>query len=141
MPALSKVLDATDLFPSELLKDMIAARETGDGTLWLTADDDGEPCGFCVTSPEALAEGTWNMLAIAVLPDRQGTGIGKALVAHTETLLQQHNARILIVDTSGTPEFAATRRFYLRSGFDEEARIRDFWGPSDDKVVFWKAMR
>ena len=47
-------------------------------------------------------------------------------------------ARILIVETLGTDEFLQTREFYLKNGFDEEARIRDFYEDGGDKVVFWK---
>lgn len=28
--------------------------------------------------------------------------------------------------------------FYTRRGFVEEARIRDFYGPGDHRVTFWK---
>lgn len=29
---------------------------------------------------------------------------------------------------------------YEDQGYDEEARIRQFYGPEDDKVVFWKSL-
>jgi N-acetylglutamate synthase-like GNAT family acetyltransferase len=32
--------------------------------------------------PEELAEGAWNMRAIAVLPSKQGGGCGGAIVRH-----------------------------------------------------------
>jgi hypothetical protein len=47
---------------------------------------------------------------------------------------------VLIIETSGSDGYEATRRFYRNHGYDEEARIREFYGPSDDKVVFWKAL-
>ena len=41
----------------------------------------------------------------------------------------------------GTELFPAdTREFYHKSGYTEEARIRDFWAAGDDKIVFWKAL-
>jgi ribosomal protein S18 acetylase RimI-like enzyme len=49
-------------------------------------------------------------------------------------------ARVLIVETSSTDQYARTRTFYRKLGYDEEARIRQFYGPSDDKVVFWKSL-
>lgn len=48
--------------------------------------------------------------------------------------------RILLADTSGTEDFAATRGFYAAKGYTEEARIRDFWAAGDDKVTFRKAL-
>ncbi|MCR9163896.1 MAG: hypothetical protein ACE37F_22405 [Nannocystaceae bacterium] len=46
-------------------------------------------------------------------------------------------ARTLIVETSSTEQYASTRAFYASRGFAEEARIRQFYGPTDDKVVAW----
>lgn len=47
-------------------------------------------------------------------------------------------ARTLIVDTSSLDAYEQARAFYTRRGFVQEARIRDFYGPGDDKVTFWK---
>ena len=49
-------------------------------------------------------------------------------------------ARTLIVETSSLDDYDQARTFYNRRGFVEEARIRDFYGPGDDKVVFWKSL-
>lgn len=136
IPALQKVLDGTELFPSEMLPDMM----NGDGDIWLTAELDGRTLGFCYAAPEALTEATWNMVAIAVLPSAQGIGVGGALTAELEAELQRRSQATLIVDTSGTEAFAQTRAFYAKRGYIEEARIRDFWAPGDDKVIFWKSL-
>ena len=49
-------------------------------------------------------------------------------------------ARTLIVDTSSTDDYADSRAFYARRGFVEEARIRDYYGPDEHRVVFWKSL-
>lgn len=142
IPSLQQVADSTGLFPSDLLPDMINGflSEGDENSLWLTSEVDSRITGFCYAIEETFTDGTWNMLALAVLPDRQGNGIGRAIVATLEKLLRDKNSRVLIVDTSGTESFAGTRSFYQRCGYTEEARIRDFWGPGDDKIVFWKAL-
>lgn len=140
IPALQQVVDATGLFPGEMLPDMIAPAFAGDtAALWLTAHVESRAVGLCYTVPEELAEGTWNMLALAVHPDLQGKGIGAALVTAAEERLTNEGQRILIVETSGTDGFQATRGFYARMGYGAEARIRDFWADGDDKVIFRKA--
>jgi hypothetical protein len=48
--------------------------------------------------------------------------------------------RMLIVETSGSPDFERTRKFYIQCGYEEEARIRDFYATDDDKVVFRKVL-
>lgn len=141
VPALKEVLDQTGLFPGELLSDMLAPALSGESdAFWLTSHLNDVPVGLCYTVPEDLADGTWNMLALAVRPDMQGKGLGSALVKAAEQRLKAKTQRILIVDTSGTADFALTRKFYAQNGYEEEARIRDFWAAGDDKVIFRKAL-
>ena len=142
IPALQLVLHGTELFPSEVLPDMLSGFLSDDEgeSIWMTAEEDGIAIGFCFASSEAFTQGTWNMLAIAVLPAKQGDGVGGALVSALEKHLAEQGHRLLIVDTSGTDDFAQTREFYRKNGYTEEARIRDFWAAGDDKVVFWKAL-
>ncbi|QUJ77960.1 GNAT family N-acetyltransferase [Sulfitobacter albidus] len=134
-PALQTVLDLTALFPSDLLPAMI----DGSDALWLTCHA-AEPVGFCFAEPEPMTEGTWNMRAIAVLPAHQNSGAGTALTHALETRLRALGARLLIADTSGLPEFAATRAFYRARGYAEQSRIRGFWAPGDDKVTLTKSL-
>lgn len=136
------ILDATELFPGEMLPDMIEgylAGEAGDA-IWLTASSSEAVIGFCYAVPEQMAPGAWNMLAIAVAPDLQGAGTGSALVHALEKELRTRGARIVLAETSSDDSFAATRGFYAAKGYAEEARIRDFWGDGDDKITFWKAI-
>ena len=138
---LQAVVEQTGLFPSEMLPGLLAASLAEDGrALLLTCHLDGAAVGLCYAVPEDLADGTWNMRALAVRPDQQGKRLGTALVAAAEQHLKAKGQRILIVDTSGTDDFALTRKFYVKIGYEEEARIRDFWAEGDDKVVFRKAL-
>ncbi|MEP3279269.1 MAG: GNAT family N-acetyltransferase [Stappiaceae bacterium] len=140
--ALKNVLDGTELFPSEMLPDMVQGFLTGEtqDELWLTCEVDGTAIGFCYSALETLTDDTWNMLAIAVLPTMQGSGAGGAIVERLEDTLRARGGRILIADTSGTDAFTRTRAFYSNNGYAEEARIRDFWAAGDDKVVYWKSL-
>lgn len=142
IPALKLVLDGVELFPSELLPDMLSSflsnQECED--IWLSVVVDGEPIGFCYAIPEPLTDGTWNMLAIAVLRAKQGLGAGAAITNELEASLRKKGARVLIADTSGADAFESARAFYRKNGYSEEARIRDFWAAGDDKVVFWKRL-
>ena len=141
IPALQEVLDQTELFPSEMLPDMLLPFLSGGGAAhWLSCHQGGAAVGFCYLAPEALTDGTWNMVALAVRPDVQGQRLGSALVAEAEAQLRAQGQRVLIVDTSGTEDFALARKFYAQNGYDEEARIRDFWAAGDDKVIFRKAL-
>ncbi len=141
VPSLKEVLDRTGLFPSDMLSDMLTPALAGETeAFWLTYRHDGKAVGFCYTVAEELAEGTWNMLALAVHPEFQGKGFGTALVSAAEQHLRDKGERILLVVTSGSDDFALTRKFYAQNGYEEEARIRDFWAEGDDKVIFRKAL-
>ena len=138
LAALGAVLEGTKLFPPELLPEMFAGGDAAE--IWLSCEVDGVAVGFCYAVPEELAEGTWNMLALAVLPSQQKQKCGTQIVAALEAMLRERQARIVIADTSGTEAFARVRRFYQKNGYAEEARVRDFWAAGDDKIVFWKAL-
>ena len=142
IPDLRKVIVDTDLFPADMLPDMIDGflSDPGSSDLWLTCQEDGQVLGFCYAIPEELADGTWNMLAIAVLPRAQGRGCGGAIIRQLEAELKERRQRVLIAETSGTNEFGRASAFYRKNGYTEEARIRDFWAAGDDKIVFWKSL-
>ena len=141
--SLQAILDRTGLFPSEMLPDMLrtSLANPQNRELWLTCESDGEIIGFCYAAAEAITDGTWNMLAIAVHPDRQGSGAGTAMAAALESRLRELGQRLLIADTSGTSSYSRTRQFYRNNGYLQEAVIRDFWGEGDDKVTFWKSLQ
>lgn len=106
---------------------------------WIVYDD-GEPVGVAYYAPEQYADGTWNLYFIAVQPDRQGEGLGSQLLRYVEQMLRKRGDRILLVETSGLPSFERTRAFYRKNGYDEEARIREFYKAGDDKIIFRKAL-
>jgi GNAT superfamily N-acetyltransferase len=107
---------------------------------WITDDDGNGPVGVAYCEPERMTDRTWNLQLIAIHPDRQGQGRGKALLHYVEQMLKARGDRILLVETSGLPDFEQTRTFYAKCGYEEEARIRDFYAAGDDKVIFRKVL-
>lgn len=111
--------------------------------VWLVATTNAETIvAAAYYAPEPFSNGMWNLYFIATEPLAHGTGAGSALIRAVEGELKARDetlARTLIVDTSSMDGYAQARAFYRRHGFVEEARIRDFYGPGDDKVTFWKS--
>lgn len=142
LAALKVVIDANELFPSAMLDDMLAPflADVAGEERWLTFDD-GTPSAVAYYVPERMTDGTFNLLLIAVHPDRHGHGIGAMLMAHAEADLTARGGRVLLVETSGLDAFTRTRGFYRFIGYDEEARIRDFYAAGEDKIVFRKALQ
>lgn len=141
LPRVAQIVAETDMFDPVHLEPMAApflVEQSGEER-WLVYDESAV-MGVAYYRAEPLTDGSWNLLLIAVDPARHGQGIGAAMMRHVEAQLASGGARILIVETSGLPEFKRTRGFYRMLGYDEEARIRDYYANGDDKVVFRKAL-
>ncbi|YAF94146.1 MAG: GNAT family N-acetyltransferase [Nodularia sp. CChRGM 3473] len=143
--ALIAIADAIGLFQpnqlnslSEMLVDYFGGNSDSD-CFWITDDDDG-PVGVAYCEPELMTNQTWNLQLIAIRPDRQGQGRGATLLRYVEQTLTARGGRMLLVETSGLPGFERTRAFYAKCGYEEEARIRDFYAAGDDKVMFRKVL-
>jgi ribosomal protein S18 acetylase RimI-like enzyme len=143
--ALIALAEALDLFePSEIeylsqmlidhFNDKAKAQE-----FWLT-DYDNEPVSVAYVAPERMTEGTWNLYLIAVHPLHQKQGRGKLMLQYIEKMLTEKGERLLLVETSGTDDFEYVRAFYRKSGYEEEARIREFYAAGVDKIVFRKKL-
>lgn len=151
--ALIALADATGLFQpkqleelGEMLSDYFGGSSDSDSLrdgkaerFWLTDDDNGV-VGVAYCEMERMTDGTWNLQLIAIRPDRQGQGRGATLLDYVEQTLMANGGRVLLVETSGTPYFERTRAFYRKCGYEQEARIRDFYQAGDDKIVYRKAL-
>lgn len=103
------------------------------------AEVEGEAAGYACWGPTPGTRGTWDLYWIAAAPRFQGLGVGRALLTAAEKALSAEGGRLCVVETSSLPQYEPARRFYLRSGYREAARISDFYQPGDAKVVYTKA--
>lgn len=62
------------------------------------------------------------------------------MLYYIEQILIARGERVLLVETSSLETFAGTRNFYRKCGYDEEARIREFYQTGEDKIVFRKSL-
>ena len=111
---------------------------------WIVLEDASKAViGAAYFGPESFSDRVWNLYFLAVAKQHQGGGVGSALVAYVESNLRNRGndvAKLLLIETSSVESFEKTREFYRKQGYVEEARIRDYYGPSDDKIVFWKRL-
>ncbi len=141
LPALKTVIKANDLFPPDMLDEMIAGyfHKEDINEFWLTYENE-KPVAIAYYAPEKMTEGTWNLYLIAVHPDYQGQGVGTAMMNYIEEVLAKRGERVLLVETSGLASFEDTRKFYRKCGYEEEARIREFYQAGEDKIIFRKSL-
>ncbi|WP_167738028.1 N-acetyltransferase [Cryobacterium sp. MDB2-10] len=119
-----------EAFLKELFGDYFDAKEV-EGHAFVVDVDLSGVRGMAYYQPEAAADRIWNLTMIAVRPDQQGRGIGRALMTYVENALREGGQRLLVVETSATTQYARTREFYAQQGYDEEAQVRDYWSDGD----------
>lgn len=113
------------------------------GHRWVVAESAGAIIGGGYVAPEPFADRVWNLYFLAVHPEAHGQGVGTSIVDDVVDHLMSAGeaaARVLLVETSSTTAYDGARAFYRARGFVEEARIREYYGPEDDKIVFWRRL-
>ena len=95
-----------------------------------------ELVGYACYGPTPETDRTWDLYWIATDPRTHGTGGGTRLLTEVERRLEGLNARMLVVETSSRSEYAPTRAFYERRGYAEAARVREFYAPGDDRIIY-----
>jgi ribosomal protein S18 acetylase RimI-like enzyme len=94
--------------------------------------------GYICYGRTPMTAATYDLYWIAVDPTRQGRGIGRALYnAFVDQLRKRGEAQVRI-ETSSKESYAATGGFYERLGFSVDGRLRDFYAPGDDLLIFYK---
>ena len=96
------------------------------GTLWALYD--GGLRALCVVTEEE--GGDFEIKNLAVAPESQRRGYGRAMVEHT---VRQCRGRRLLVGTGDSP---LTLPFYEACGFRECGRVKDFFLKHYDHPIF-----
>ena len=102
-------------------------------------DRDGERVlGFACYGPRDLTDGVFDLYWIAVDSNSLRNGVGRGLLTACEDEVRQAGGRMLVAETSGTPHYESTRKFYSGMGYALEATIKDFYTEGDDLAIFVK---
>jgi ribosomal protein S18 acetylase RimI-like enzyme len=141
---LFEILKRTDVFTEDELavaKELIdAVVETPDQKDYIinVFEEGGVVLGYYCIGPTPATLATFDLYWIAVHPSFHGGGLGKALNTHAEELIRSRGGRLVMVETSSQPRYEKTRFFYMRRGYSELSRIRDYYRPGDDLVIYGK---
>lgn len=124
---------------AEELIDASLADAQGSGYECLVAEEQGV-VGYICFGPTPMTQATYDLYWIAVDPARQGQGVGKALYsAFADSIRTRSQAGAQVrIETSSQETYAATGGFYERLGFSIDGRLRDFYGPDDDLLIFYR---
>lgn len=102
--------------------------------------DDRRVLGYVCFGTTPLTTGTYDLYWIAVDPTLHGGGIGTLLVDAVLATMRADGGRLLLIETSSRADYANTRAFYERAGLTIEARVRDFYSPGDDRLIYAKRL-
>jgi len=105
----------------------------------LGAEVHGRVVGWICWGATPCTVATWDLYWMAVDPEMHGQGVGTALLEEMENRLSD-KARLIVIDTSGRPDYAPTRAFYRARGYQTAAVVRDFYALGDDQVIFSKRL-
>lgn len=100
----------------------------------------GTILGYVYHAPAPMTDRTWYLYWIAVAKAYQGRGIGGQLLAFVERDIRDRGGRLLLIETSSTPHYEPTRRFYFKNGYSLAATIPDFYADGDGLAVFSKRL-
>jgi ribosomal protein S18 acetylase RimI-like enzyme len=102
--------------------------------------EDDTVVGYVCYGPTPMTLGAYDLYWIATHSVARGRGVARRLVEAMEAELAACGARVVRVETSQLDAYGAARAFYLRLGYLEAGRIRDFYRPGDDLVIFAKGV-
>jgi ribosomal protein S18 acetylase RimI-like enzyme len=121
----------------EVLDDFHAAN-IGLGHRAFAWEEGGRVLGYVYHAPAPMTDRTWYLYWIAVSKQIHRGGLGGKLLAFVEDDIRSQNGRLLLIETSSTPHYDPTRRFYLKHGYTQAAHIPDYYSDGDGLVVFSK---
>jgi len=123
----------------ELVEERLAKGDAS-GYHFVFASWHGEPCAYSCYGPIAGTLHSYDLYWIAVHPSFQSKGLGAKLLAHTEECIRRQRGRQVYAETSSRDQYAPTRRFYQRHGYQRVAHLKDFYAPGDDKLIYVKGL-
>jgi len=142
-----RLLEATHFFnPEELevaMEIVVDRLALGDHSHYqfLVAELDGKVAGYAAWGPIPGTTESADLYWIAVDPEAQGLGVGRALLTEAEQWMAEAGRLRVYVETAGRAQYAPTRSFYIGCGYQIAAEFEHFYSPGDAKVVFLKVLR
>jgi ribosomal protein S18 acetylase RimI-like enzyme len=108
----------------------------------LVAEVAGRVRSYVCFGPTPMTEASYDLYWIATHPEATGQGLASKLVHALEREITTGGRTCNVrIETSQLESYGSARRFYERAGYHEAGRIRDFYKPGDDLVIFAKQVR
>jgi len=110
------------------------------GYHFLFAEQAGDVVGYTCFGPVPATMSSYDIYWLAVHTGFRRSGIGQSLIAHTEKLIEKQGGRQIYIETSSRDLYETTRMFHRACGYRQEAILKDFYRPGDDKIIYVKVV-
>ncbi len=110
------------------------------GYFFVFAEDRDEVAGYACFGPIPGTLASFDLYWIAVRALMRGEGLGKEIFREVEKGIRNMGGARVYADTSSKDLYRPTHAFYRSCGFSEEAVLKDFYAPGDDKIIFVKPL-
>ena len=124
----------------ELIDIVLKDPNQNDYKIHCMVDDQDQAIGYVCYGDTPMTQGTFDLYWIAVDPDYQKQGAGSTLLDSLEEMVKTEGGRMILADTSTIPHYEKTRSFYRKNGFQEVARVPDYYYPGNDRITFCKKL-
>jgi ribosomal protein S18 acetylase RimI-like enzyme len=104
------------------------------------ANSNDQAIGYVCYGPVPMTQGTFDLYWIVVDPRSRGQGIGSKLLHFLEGVVRERKGRMILIDTSSISQYEKTQKFYTRHGFQEVARVPDYYHAGNDRMTFCKKL-
>ena len=142
LPAFERLLRDVGVFnAAEIACCVGLARDTlnhDENYHWVLAEEKDQLLGLICYGAVELTDGTWDLYWILRSPQAAGRGVAETLLKASEEELRRSQARLYVLNTSGTSPYKPAHDFYRRQGFELTARIPEYYRPGDDLLIFTK---
>ena len=119
-----------------VLKDLMQK----DYTIHCIVNNQDQAIGYICYGPTPMTQGTFDLYWIAVDSEFQKQGVGSKLLVFLDEAVRTRGGRMILADTSTIPHYEKTRKFYLKNGFEEVARVSDYYHPGNDRITFCRKL-
>ncbi|MGI8402476.1 MAG: GNAT family N-acetyltransferase, partial [Gemmatimonadaceae bacterium] len=103
-------------------------------------EDSAEVMGYVCFGPTPLTASTFDLSWIAVDKLKHRGGVGKKMLKFTEEETVRRGGRMLLIETSSQETYSGTIQFYERSGYELVGKVKEYYKPGDDKLIFAKRL-
>ena len=103
-------------------------------------EGESEVLGYACFGPTPLTDATFDLYWIAVDKSKHRGGVGKRLLKFAEDEVTRRGGKLLLIETSSQETYGGTIAFYEKTGYELVGKIKEYYKPGDDKLIFVKRL-